>query len=122
MLSSLLWGMGIPLISRRVCEPILGTLLLLELPLDARTALAHVFLFFAKGSPHNNFYLSSNLCYETIINLISTTTTRTGLRVRAKLDPRVYQSGLVISDDDMKHLRLPPHHFHPEWNYTIASG
>jgi Rhodopirellula transposase DDE domain len=60
--------------------------------------------------------------YETIINLISTTTTKTGLRVRAKLDPRVYQSGLVISDDDMKRLRLRPHRFHPEWNYTIASS
>jgi Rhodopirellula transposase DDE domain len=60
--------------------------------------------------------------YETIINLISTTTTKTGLRVRAQLDPRVYQSGLVISDDDMKRLRLRPHRFHPEWNYTIASS
>lgn len=60
--------------------------------------------------------------YETIINLISTTTTKTGLRVRAKLDPRLYQSGLAISDDDMKRLRLQSHRFHPEWNYTIASG
>jgi len=59
--------------------------------------------------------------YETIINLISTTTTKTGLRVRAKLDPRLYQSGLAISDDDMKRLRLRPHRFHPQWNYTIAS-
>jgi hypothetical protein len=60
--------------------------------------------------------------YETVINLISTTTTKTGLRVRAKLDPRVYQSGLVISDDDMTRLRLRPHRFHPEWNYTIING
>jgi hypothetical protein len=61
------------------------------------------------------------ISYETIINLISTTTTKVGLRVRAKLDPRLYQSGLAISDDDMKRLRLRPHRFHPEWNYTIAS-
>ena len=60
--------------------------------------------------------------YQTIINLISTTTTRTGLRVRAKLDPRVYESGLMISDADMQRLKLRPHRFHPEWNYTIASG
>jgi len=59
--------------------------------------------------------------YETIINLISTTTTKAGLRLRAKLDPRLYQSGLAISDDDMKRLKLRPHRFHPEWNYTIAS-
>jgi hypothetical protein len=59
--------------------------------------------------------------YQTIINLISTTTTKTGLRVRAKLDPRMYQSGLIISDADMKRLRLRPHRFHPEWNYTIIN-
>jgi hypothetical protein len=59
--------------------------------------------------------------YETIINLISMTTTKTGLRVRAQLDPRQYQSGLAISDDDMKRLRLRLHRFHLEWNYTIAS-
>jgi hypothetical protein len=59
--------------------------------------------------------------YETVINLISTTMTKTGLRVRATLDPRLYQSGLTIFDDDMKRPRLRPHRFHPEWNYTIAS-
>ena len=58
--------------------------------------------------------------YETIINLISTTRTKTGLRVRAKLDPRSYDAGVKISDEDMKGLNLRGHHFHPEWNYTIA--
>ena len=60
--------------------------------------------------------------YETIINLISTTTTKTGLRVRAKLDPRIYESGLTISDDEMKGVKLRPHRFHPEWNYSIAAS
>jgi len=57
--------------------------------------------------------------YETIINLISTTRTKTGLRVRAQLDPRDYEAGMKISDDDMKGLNLRSHRFHPEWNYTI---
>ena len=59
--------------------------------------------------------------YETIINLISTTRTKTGLRVRAKLDWRLYQSGVTISDDDMRRLRLRPHSLHPAWNYTVKA-
>ncbi len=58
--------------------------------------------------------------YETIINLIGTTRTKTGLRVRAKLDPRPYEAGVKISDDDMKRLNLRSHRFRPEWNYTIT--
>jgi hypothetical protein len=57
--------------------------------------------------------------YETIINLISTTRTKTGLRVRAKLDPRSYEAGVKISNDTMKGLNLRSHRFRPEWNYTI---
>jgi Rhodopirellula transposase DDE domain len=60
--------------------------------------------------------------YQTIINLISTTTTKTGLRIRAKLDPRIYESGLTVSDDEMKGVKLSPHRFHPEWNYSIAAS
>jgi hypothetical protein len=58
--------------------------------------------------------------YETIINLISTTRTKTGLRVRARLDRRLYESGVAISDHDMKRLNLRPHAVHPQWNYTVA--
>jgi len=58
--------------------------------------------------------------YETIINLISTTRTKTGLRGRAKLDPRAYEAGVKISDDDMKRLNLRSHRFRPEWNYMIS--
>ncbi|MFZ5501412.1 MAG: ISAzo13 family transposase, partial [Candidatus Micrarchaeota archaeon] len=57
--------------------------------------------------------------YETIISLISTTKTKTGLRVRAKLDPKSYETGMKIPDEDMKRLSLRPHKFHPELNYTI---
>jgi hypothetical protein len=60
--------------------------------------------------------------YETIINLISTTTSKTGLRVRAQRDPRIYESGLTISADEMKGVKLRPHRFHPAWNYSIATS
>ena len=57
--------------------------------------------------------------YETIINLISTTRTQTGLRIRARLDRRSYEAGVTISDDDMRQLSLQPHAVHPQWNYTV---
>ncbi|MGH2498735.1 MAG: ISAzo13 family transposase, partial [Candidatus Limnocylindria bacterium] len=58
--------------------------------------------------------------YETVVNLISSTRTTTGLRVKARLDERAYQAGVKISDQDMAGLRLKPHRSHPLWNYTIA--
>ena len=55
----------------------------------------------------------------TIVSLIGATTTDTGLRIRSELDSRQYPQGVVISDEQMARLRLEPHPFHGEWNYTI---
>ena len=57
--------------------------------------------------------------YETVINLISRTTTAPGLLVHADLDDNVYETGIAVPDVTMKHLLLKPHAFHPDWNYTI---
>ena len=57
--------------------------------------------------------------YEVIVNLIASTTTNTGLIVRAALDPREYETGIKVSDDELKHLRLTLAKFHGEWNYSI---
>lgn len=59
--------------------------------------------------------------YETVVNLISGTKTKTGLRIRAKLDPREYETGQEVSDDEMAHLRLEPHDTFPAWNYTLRT-
>jgi hypothetical protein len=56
----------------------------------------------------------------TIVNLIASTTTKTGLLVQAALDTNVYETGIKVSDDEMAKLRLTPCDFHGEWNYTIA--
>jgi hypothetical protein len=56
----------------------------------------------------------------TIVNLIASTTTKTGLLVQAALDTNVYETGIKVSDDEMARLRLTPGDFHGEWNYTIA--
>jgi transposase len=55
----------------------------------------------------------------TIVNLIGATRTKTGLRVRAEIDNGRYPKGQAISDEEMAKLRLLPHRFHGDWNYTI---
>ena len=60
--------------------------------------------------------------HEIIINLIESTTTRTGLKVRAALDNNHYPQGIKVSDAEMKALSHQPEPFHGEWNYTIAKS
>ena len=57
--------------------------------------------------------------YETIINLISSTTTKTGLTVVARLDDREYEKGRKITDGKMSKIHLKLHSLHPKWNYSI---
>jgi hypothetical protein len=60
------------------------------------------------------------LSHQVIVNLIAGTTTRTGLLVRAALDPRPYETALKVSDAELARLRLTPDTFHGEWNYTLS--
>jgi len=57
--------------------------------------------------------------YETVINLIGGTTTKTGLKVTARLDTKDYEKGIEVSDEEIGQLRLRPHSRNPQWNYTI---
>ena len=57
--------------------------------------------------------------YETILNYISTTTTDTGLKVRACLHSTEYIKGIRITDEEMVALALCTHDIQPERNYTI---
>jgi hypothetical protein len=59
------------------------------------------------------------LNYQVVVNLIGATTTATGLRVQAELDTEVYPDKVKVSDEQMANVRLYPHYFHGEWNYTI---
>ena len=56
----------------------------------------------------------------TIIELIASTTTQAGLTTQAAYDPGWYQRGIKITNTQMEHLPLRPHHWHGEWNYTIT--
>jgi hypothetical protein len=58
--------------------------------------------------------------YETIINLIGGTKTRTGLKVKAVLDTNDYETGVKVSDEQLSEIRLRRHRVHPAWNYTIS--
>src|SRR4051794_18402704 len=58
--------------------------------------------------------------YQAVYSLIASTTTKTGLVVRAQLDTHRYETGIKVTDEQMAHLRLTPDAFHGDWNYTIA--
>jgi hypothetical protein len=57
---------------------------------------------------------------ETVVELIASTTTKTGLTVRCELDTRTYPKGIKVSDAEMATLNIKGDTFHPEWNYTIS--
>lgn len=57
--------------------------------------------------------------HEVIVKLIGKTSTQQGLRVKAKLDKRKYPTKIKVSDQEMKQIKLKPHTFHGEWNYSI---
>ena len=55
-----------------------------------------------------------------VVNLIGSTQTRTGLRVRAELDTNTYPKGIKVTDQEMEMVQLKKDKFHGEWNYTIS--
>ena len=55
-----------------------------------------------------------------VVELIASTTTKAGLKVRCELDTRTYQKGIKVSDKEMASLNIKGDAFHPEWNYTIS--
>ena len=57
--------------------------------------------------------------HQVIVDLISSTTTATGLTVRCTLDTGEYPIGISYSEADVAALDLERHDFHGEWNYTL---
>jgi hypothetical protein len=56
---------------------------------------------------------------ETVIELISHTTTDEGLTVSAIKDSNTYPTGIKVSKQDLAALNLVRDPFHGNWNYTI---
>ena len=58
--------------------------------------------------------------YQTIVNLITNTTTTTGLTVRCELDPNLYPTKIKLTDQQKESIPLTRHLFHGDWNYTVT--
>ena len=57
--------------------------------------------------------------HEVILQLIANTTTKTGLKIHAELDPGHYPTGTLVSDEQLATLNLKRSDFHGEWNYSL---
>jgi transposase len=58
--------------------------------------------------------------YRTIVDLIASTTTKTGLTVKVRLDKRCYKKGIKVSAKEIERLNIKRSAFHGEWNYSIS--
>jgi predicted ArsR family transcriptional regulator len=56
---------------------------------------------------------------EIVVNLIAGTTTTTGLKIYARLDPGLYERGVQVTDDQLAAVTITRHEFHGDWNYLI---
>jgi transposase len=56
---------------------------------------------------------------ETVVNLISNTTTQAGLEVHAQIDDNLYPTGIQVTDKQFSAIAIRPCQFHGEWNYRI---
>jgi hypothetical protein len=57
--------------------------------------------------------------HQAVVELISATTTTTGLTVCAELDTSDYPTGLAYTKKQVAALPVSKHDFHPDWNYTV---
>jgi hypothetical protein len=67
-----------------------------------------------------NWRAQPPVSYPVIVELISATTTKTGLTVRSELDNSQYPSGIVVYDAEIADLNIKPAEFHGQWNRTIS--
>ncbi len=58
--------------------------------------------------------------YEIIINLIEGTTTKKGLKIKAKIDKGIYELGKKILEKEFKKINFKEHSINSKWNYTIC--
>jgi len=65
-----------------------------------------------KGKPLRN--------YEMILNLIEGTKTNKGLKIKAKMDKKIYELGKKISEKEMEKINIEHHKINSQWNYTIC--
>jgi hypothetical protein len=57
---------------------------------------------------------------ETVIELISNTTTSKGLKIVCVKDENTYELGTKITDEEFAELNITRDVFHGDWNYIIS--
>jgi hypothetical protein len=71
-------------------------------------------------------YISSHwrgqplISIEAIIDLIGSTTTASGLKVKCVRDETAYRIGIRVSDDDFEKINIKKETTCPDWNYIIS--
>lgn len=58
--------------------------------------------------------------YRTIVKLIASTKTKSGLTVKVRMDRRKYKKGIKVPKKVMDSINIAKSNFHGEWNYTIS--
>jgi hypothetical protein len=58
--------------------------------------------------------------YEVIVNLIGSTVTSKGLKVRCELDTDNYEKGKIVTDAMLAQVKINPNDFHGEWNCFVT--
>jgi len=53
------------------------------------------------------------------VNLIASTKTSKGLKVKCQLDENKYPKGIKVSDEELSAVNIFRDSFHGEWNYSI---
>ena len=59
------------------------------------------------------------MTYQTIVDIIASTTTKTGLKVQARIDKKNINKGIKVSKEKMEEIKIKKSSFHGEWNYTL---
>lgn len=57
---------------------------------------------------------------QVVVNLIGSTTTREGLRIKAGIDENAYAKGIKVTDEELAALAIERDAFHGEWNYRLS--
>jgi hypothetical protein len=57
---------------------------------------------------------------ETVVQLIGSVRTSSGLYVKAKLDTHTYPTGIEVTDSELEDCNIIRDDFHGDWNYTIV--
>jgi hypothetical protein len=60
------------------------------------------------------------ISHEVVVNLISSTTNKSGLNICCELDKNKYETGLKITDEEISRLNIDFHEKNAKYNYTIS--